>query len=134
MSAQSVLQVTTLAALKAHAPLAAGLAAVFDAPPVRALRPYAQLEEPLLADWGAKDLQGREARLAVSLFDAGEGPARLRALAGEVEAAIEAMPRTLDEGWKIVSLIFVRGRTLRQGEGRWAATSEFRVRMLRLDS
>ncbi|MEP9359321.1 DUF3168 domain-containing protein [Sphingomonas sp. KR3-1] len=126
MSVQEVLQAALVEAL-------AGLAvtAVFDAPPVRAARPYALVEEAWLADWGTKDMAGREGRFAVTLFDAGERPARLRALCGEVEAAIEAMPRAIGEGWAIASLVLLRSRIAREGEGRWTATSEFRVRMLR---
>jgi hypothetical protein len=41
------------------------------------------------------------------------------------------MPRGLGEGWRIASLVFVRGRKVREGEGRWVAVSEYRVRMLR---
>jgi hypothetical protein len=105
--------------------------AVFDAPPVRAARPYAVIEEASLGNWGTKDLAGREGVLAVTLYDGGERPVRLRALAGEVEAAIEAMPRDLGEGWRVVTLILARSRIVREGESRWMAMSEWRVRILR---
>lgn len=125
------LQAAFRAALEAHAPLAEAVTAVFDAPPVRGMRPYALVEDAVLTDWGTKDMAGREARIAVTLFDTGERPARLRALADAVDAAIEAMPREIGAGWRIASLAFVRGRMVREGEGRWAAVREFRVRMLR---
>ena len=131
MSAGELLQAAFRAALEAHAPLAGAVTAIFDAPPARGLRPYALVEEAMLADWSTKDMAGREARIAVTLFDSGERPTRLRRLAGEVDSAIEAMPRAIGTGWRIVSLAFARGRTLRDGEGRWASVSEFRVRMLR---
>jgi hypothetical protein len=126
MSVQTVLQAALAEAL-------AGLEVtqVFDAPPVRAARPYALIEEAWLTDWGAKDMAGREGRFAVRLFDAGERPARLRALCGEAEARIEAMPRAIGDGWAIASLVLLRSRIAREEEGRWTATSEFRVRMLR---
>lgn len=131
MSVQTLLQAAFRDALEGHAPLASAVTAVFDGPPARGMRPYALIEEAWLTDWGTKDMAGREARIAVTLFDTGERPARLRALAGEIEAAIAAMPRAIGEGWRIASLVFVRGRVLREGEGRWAGTSDFRVRMLR---
>lgn len=131
MSVQALLQAAFRAALEGHAPLAEAVTAICDAPPMRGLRPYALVEDAVLTDWGTKDMAGREARIAVTLFDSGERPARLRALAGEVEAAIEAMPRDIGDGWRIVSLAFVRGRTVREGDGRWAAASDWRVRMLR---
>jgi len=125
MSVQALLSAAMVEAL-------AGLeCAVFDAPPVRGARPYAVVEEALLSDWSTKDLAGREGRLAVSLYDGGERPARLRALAGVAEDLLAAMPRDLGGGWRVVTLVFVRGRIVREGEGRWMAMSEWRVRMLR---
>ena len=128
MSVQAVLQAALVAALRGH-----GLAvtAVFDAPPVRAARPYALVEESLFGDWGTKDMAGREARVAIALFDGGESPARLRALAGEAETAILAMPRAIGAGWALVSVMLLRARIGREGDGHWKSVSEFRVRMLR---
>lgn len=129
MSAGARLQAAIVAALRGGEGLEK-LTAVFDAPPVRAAPPHATVEEALLADWSTKDMTGREGRAAVTLRDGGERPVRLRELAGAAEAAVLAMPGDLGGGWRIVSLSFVRGRIVREGNG-WAATSEFRVRMLR---
>ncbi len=125
MSVQAVLQAALAEAL------AEIEAAVFDAPPVRAARPYAVIEEALLGDWSTKDMAGREGRLAVTLYDGGERPVRLRALLGAVEDAVEAMPRDLGGGWRVVTLVLARSRVVREGESRWMAVSEWRVRMLR---
>lgn len=132
MSAQTVLGEALVAALKAHAGVARVVTAVFDAPPVRAARPYAEVAEALLTDWSTKDLAGREGRIAIVLRDAGERPVRLRELAGQVDAAVEDLPRDLGEGWRIASLVPVRSRIVREGEGLWAGTNEYRVRMLRM--
>ncbi|MFN4097472.1 MAG: DUF3168 domain-containing protein [Sphingomonas sp.] len=131
MSAAVVLAAAIRAALSGHAPLAEGLVGVFDAPPVRAATPHAVIGEALLSDWGTKDMAGREARVVVSLFDAGESPARLRRLCGEVEVAMAAMPRVLGAGWELASRVLLRARIERKSEGRWVATSEWRVRMLK---
>lgn len=131
MSAAVVLAEAIRAALAGHAPLAEGLAGVFDAPPVRAGTPYAVIGEALLSDWGTKDMAGREARFAVMLHDAGESPARVRRLAGDVESAMAAMPRSMGGGWDLASRVLLRARIERKGEGRWIATSEWRVRMLK---
>lgn len=130
MSAQELLQAALCAALEAHAPLADEVTSIFDAPPARGLRPYVLVEEAMLTDWGTKDMAGREARVRVMLFDTGERSVRLRRFAGEVDVAIEEMPRALGAGWRIASAVFVRGRVLREGQG-WIAASEYRVRMLR---
>lgn len=129
MSAAARLQAALADALRAADGLAA-LTAVFDAPPVRAALPHATVEETVLADWSTKDMAGREGRAAVTLRDGGERPVRLRELAGAAEEAVLAMPRELGGGWRIASLVFVRGRVVREGQG-WTATSEFRVRMLK---
>lgn len=133
MSAAVVLAEAIRAALNAHAPLAEELAGIFDAPPVRAATPHAVIGEAQLSDWGTKDMAGREARVVVSLFDAGESPARLRRLCGEVEAAMTRLPRAMGGGWELASRALLRARIERTGEGRWIATSEWRVRMLKSD-
>ncbi|NIJ21622.1 hypothetical protein FHS95_003325 [Sphingomonas naasensis] len=130
MSLHEVLATALAQALRTHAPLGVAINGVFDAPPARAVRPYAVVEEAVLTDWSTKDMAGREGRLTIALFDLGERTSRLRALTGEVSAALAAVPRDLGEGWRIVSLDFVRSRVVREGEARTAAIIEFRVRVL----
>ncbi len=103
-------------------------ASVFDAPPVRSVRPYVVVDTPVLTDWGTKDAAGREGRVVVQLFDGGEVPERLRALAAAAEGAVLSAPSGL-VGWRVVSVVFVRSRVLREGDG-WVGSIEFRVRML----
>ncbi|KQM14660.1 hypothetical protein ASE73_10420 [Sphingomonas sp. Leaf24] len=103
-------------------------ASVFDAPPVRAARPFVVVDMPVLSDWGTKDAAGREGRVVVQLFDDGEVPVRLRTLAAAAEGVVLAAPAAL-AGWRIVSLVFVRSRVVRDGAG-WIGSVEFRVRML----
>lgn len=131
MSANRRLQAAMAAALRAHPPLAGGVTAILDAPPVRALHPFVVVDDPVLTDWSTKDQTGREGRIALFVRDTGERPERLRELIGEAEAAIEAMPAEIGEGWRIVGRLLMRSRVLREGAARWAAISEWRVRMLR---
>ena len=126
MSAAAALQAGAVAALQG-----AGVGAVFDHPPAGAGLPHVQVEEPVLVDWGAKQLTGREARLTVRVHDRGERPERLRTLMAAAEAAVVAMPPALDGGWRVASLVFVRGGGRRAGDGRWTGSAEFRVRMWR---
>ncbi|MCD2325529.1 DUF3168 domain-containing protein [Sphingomonas sp. IC-56] len=132
MSAHDVLADALAVALRGHAPLMAEINGVFDMAPLRAVRPYAQVEDAVLSDWGTKDMAGREGRLSVTLFDQGAAPARLRVLIGEVERAVLGLPRELGAGWRVASLSAVRSRVVREGDGRWAAWCEFRVRMLQV--
>lgn len=106
-------------------------AAVFDAPPVRAALPHVVVEQPELVDWSSKDWRGREGRVVVAAYDGGERPVRLRALAAEIEDAVEAVPAALGDGWRVANLRFVRSRVARAAGDRWAATSEFVVRLYR---
>lgn len=122
------------AAIVAQVQAALPQVTIFDAPPVRAARPFAVVDEPVLAEWGTKDIAGREGRIGVAIHDAGERPVRLRDLSAAAEDAVLAMPDALTGGWRIVTLTFVRSRLLREGGGdatRWIAVLEFRVRMLR---
>ncbi|ODP37031.1 DUF3168 domain-containing protein [Sphingomonas turrisvirgatae] len=131
MSAHIELQAALVAAIASDPVLSDTLTRVFDAPPIRAARPYALVEDAVLTDWSTKDMAGREGRVAVTLFDLGERPVRAQQLAGSTEEAVLAMPAQLGGGWRIISLMLIRSRLVREGEGRWAATSEFRIRMLR---
>lgn len=133
MSVQTLLHQALADALRGHEALAGELTGIFDAPPVRAGRPYLLIDEALLADWGTKDAAGREGRFAIRLFDGGERPLRLRLLVAAVEDAVHALPHDLGDGWAIVTLQFLRSRISRDGEV-WSAISEFRVRMLRTDA
>lgn len=130
MSAHTVLTEAVEAVLGAHPGLGIAINGVFDAAPARAVRPFAVVEDPVLVDWSTKDMMGREGRLAVGLFEAGEDRARLRALADHAAAALAGLPRELGEGWRIASLAFLRSRIFREGPGLCAAVVEFRVRML----
>lgn len=125
------------AALAARAAAAmsgiAGLA-VYLGPPVQASAPYAVVEAGPERDWSWKAGEGREVRLAATLWDRGESPERLLALAAEAEAALAAIAAAGD-GWRLVSLVFLRSELLapRKGSanGLWSRRLEFRARMER---
>lgn len=129
MSAGGMLQAAIVAALQGHAPLYE--LTVFDAPPVRGGLPYAVVGEPVLADWSAVEVAGREGRVAVTLHDAGERPLRLRAMLGEVEEQLPALAAAVGEGWHVAQLRLARSRMVRGRDEDWAATAEFTVRMWR---
>jgi hypothetical protein len=105
--------------------------AVFDAPPVRGAMPHVQIEEPVLADWSAKDWAGHEARFALLVRDGGERPVRVRALLALAGDAVLAMPAGLD-GWRVVTMRRVRERVVRSGagdSGAWLGAAEFVARL-----
>lgn len=131
MSAEVVVRAAVIAALRSDEELMGGLNGVFDGTPVRASVPYAVVGECLASDWGAKGLDGRELRLAISLHDAGEGPGRLAVLLGRVEPVVEAVDAG-DAGWRVVGVRLVRSRVFkaREKDG-WQAVVDYRLRVVR---
>jgi hypothetical protein len=116
------------AAVVAHL---AGLGRVFDAPPVRAAMPYVVVDDPVLAAGDAVGVAGRSGSVAVACIDGGVSPERVRALLGEVEAAMATLPALLGEGWRVTAVRLVRSAVARGKGERWTATSVFAVRMFR---
>jgi len=125
MSAATVLHAAVLAHLTRTC-------RVFDAPPARAAMPVAVLGEAVLGASDAAGVSGRTGTIAVDYADTGESPARLRALVGAVEAAMEGAPRGLSEGWQFTGLRLTKSRIQRAKGDRWVASSEFAVRMYRV--
>lgn len=128
--ASRILQEAAVSAVEAHPVLSAEVMGVFDGPPPRAAFPYISITDGVSNDWSTKTEQGREIRLALTLWDDGEQASRLSSLTAHVEDAIAAMPRDLS-GWRIASVVFLRSMVIRDPVGPWAALIEHRVRMLR---
>ena len=124
--AGAMLQAAAIEALEALE-----LGGVYPGPPLQAAFPHAVVECGAEADWGHKSGRGRELRLAVTLRDSGERPDRAQAFAEVAEAAIEA--GLAPDGWRLVTLMLVRRRTLAEGRGGragWAVAIDWRARML----
>lgn len=107
----------------------AGLTGIYEGAPVQAAIPFAIVDAGAELDWSHKTGIGREVRLAVTLRDQAERPTRLRGLAAETEGAIEGLGAEL-EGWRLVTLRFVRSRLVCEAVGRWAAVLDYRARLL----
>ena len=122
MSAGGALQEVLAARLGA----VAELTGVYDGPPARAAYPYVVIDAGNESDWSHKNGTGRELLVAVTIWD--EQPVRLQALADAVEAAVEGTGSPL--GWSLVSLRFLRRRTIRDVAGPWATAIDFRARLL----
>jgi hypothetical protein len=99
---------------------------VFDGPPARAAYPYVALDATTETDWGHKSGQGREVRVAITLWD--DQPVRLHGLADQVEAALQSVGPS--DVWQLVTMQLVRRRVVRDVAGPWAAAIDFRARML----
>lgn len=131
--AGEALQAAALAALRSIKGLGA-----YEGPPVQAAFPYAIADVGPESDWSHKSAAGREVRLAVTIRDKGEKPARLRRLAAEAEEVLAGLSADLGE-WRVASFVFLRSRMVADGSARgassqppgWASVIEYRARMLR---
>jgi len=101
----------------------------YDGSPVQAAFPYAVVDVGAQSDWSHKSGEGRELRLAVTVRDQGERPARLHALTGRAEAALGGIGGALP-GWRVVTMHYLRTRVVKEPRGAWAGVVEFRARML----
>lgn len=122
-------QSALITAFEAHPELSDTLTGVYDGPPPRAAFPYISIGDGLVSDWSTKTAMGREIRLAITVWDDGEEPARLHDLIGHVEDAVAGIPRDL-AGWRIASNIFLRSFIARDPAGPWAGLVEYRLRVL----
>ncbi len=128
--AVQAVQAATIAALQSHPVLSTELTGLYDGPPPRAAFPYVAIADGLVSDWSTKSAEGREIRLALTVWDDGEEASRLHGLMGHIEDAIAAMARDLP-GWRVASNVFLRSLVSRDPAGPWAGLVEFRVRVLK---
>ena len=122
MSAGGALQEVLAARLDALAELTG----IYDGPPARAAYPYVVIDAGNESDWSHKNGTGREVLVALTIWD--DQSVRLQVLADAVEAAVAGAGSPV--GWSLVSLRFVRRRTIRDVAGPWAAAVDFRARLL----
>jgi hypothetical protein len=122
-------QAAVVAALQAHPGLSLALTGVYDGPPPQAAYPYVSVADGLVSDWSTKTATGREVRVALTIWDDGEEATRLHTLMGQVEEALEALPRDLT-GWRVASNVFLRSLVARDPAGPWAGLVEQRVRVI----
>lgn len=131
MSAERAIHAAFVAALAGDAAFAGLVNGVFDGEPVKGSIPYAVVDMSGAVDWSSKTAAGREVRMAVTIHEAGETPARLRTAMEAVQPAIDAVAREPD-GWRVASLVFLRSRVARAARGGWTGLIEYRVRMMEM--
>ena len=131
-SAMIAVQAAIAEALRDSVPVMAGVTGIYDGPPPRATFPYVAISDGSGSDWSTKTTPGREIRVALTVWDDGEEPARLYGLMHAVEEAVAGMARDLD-GWRVASVTFVRAMIVRDPAGPWAGQVEHRVRVMGTD-
>jgi hypothetical protein len=106
--------------------------AVFDAPPVRAITPYAIVEDPVLEQADAAGVSGRVGTLAITFRDDGERPLNLRGAMAMADELVSLLSAELPDGWRIAGLRLQRSKLTRAKDG-WIGRSEWAVRLFRLN-
>jgi len=123
------LRAALLAWLAADPDLAAQLNAIEEEAPARTSLPWLAIAASSSIDWSTKSETGRETRIAVELQCRGDRPDDAAALVAQIEARIAALPRQQD-GFSVISVIFLRARAEQRGESRRAILLEYRFRVM----
>ena len=118
-----------IAHLTADPALAGELNAVLEEAPLRTAPPWLAVVASASADWSTKSETGREVRVALELHMRGDDPGAGRNLAGDICAAVEALPP--DRGdFRIANTRFLRARVEQRPENRRAMLIEYRFRLI----
>ena len=123
------LRAALLAWLAADPVLAAQLNAVTEEAPSRTALPWLAVAASASADWSAKDVTGREVRVALELHCRGDQPGAAADLVAAIEARIAALP-SVQAGLHVVTVTFLRARTEMRSANTRAVLLEYRFRVL----
>lgn len=105
------------------------LNSVTEEAPAKAALPWLAIATSASIDWSAKDLTGREVRVALELHCRGDRPDTAAALVTALEQRIAAMPAQQD-GWRVVTSQFLRARSQQRAAGVRSILTEYRFRLL----
>ena len=123
------LRAALLAWLAADPLLAAQLNAVTEEAPSRTALPWLAVAASASADWSAKDVAGREVRVALELHCRGDQLDAAASLVAAIEARIAALPPA-QAGLQVVTVTFLRARAEMRSANTRAVLLEYRFRVL----
>lgn len=113
----------------ADAALRAQLNAVTEEAPSRTALPWLAISASASADWSAKEVMGREVRVALELHSRGDQPGSAADLVAAIEARIAALPVS-QAVFQVVSITFLRSRAEMRAANTRAVLLEYRFRLL----
>ena len=123
------LRAALLAWLAADPVLAAQLNAVTEEAPSRTALPWLAVAASASADWSAKEVTGREVRVALELHCRGDQPGAAADLVTAIEARIAVLPPA-QTGLQVVTVTFLRARAEMRSANTRAVLLEYRFRVL----
>ena len=123
------LRAALLAWLSADPALATQLNAIVEEAPSRTALPWLAISASASADWSAKEVTGREVRVAFELHCRGDEPASAADLVAAIEARIASLPA--EQGSiRVASNTFLRARSEMRAANTRAVLLEYRFRVL----
>jgi hypothetical protein len=125
---ETLLRAALIAWLRAD-PVLAELNAVAEEAPPSASPPWLGIAASASTDWSAKDIAGREVRIALELHFRGDDPMAGGALSRAIESRIASLPRA-QVGFDVVAAVFLRARVEQRPGNLRAALFEYRFRLL----
>lgn len=123
------LRTVLIAWLAADPALTGQLNAIAEEAPSRVALPWLAVAASASADWSAKDVAGREVRIALELHCRGDQPDSAGALVSAIETRISALPAA-QAGFQVVTTQFLRARAEQRTANTRAVLLEYRFRVL----
>lgn len=123
------LRTALMAWLAADPALSGQLNAIAEEAPSRTALPWLAVAASASADWSAKEVAGREVRIALELHCRGDQPDSAGALVAAIEARITALPQA-QSGFQVVTAQFLRARAEQRAANTRAVLLEYRFRVL----
>jgi len=109
--------------------LAGVLNSVTEEVPVRAALPWLAVAASSSVDWSTKTETGFETRIALELHLRGDAPGSGAAMVALIQSRVAALPRAQD-GFRVVTLQFLRSRAEQRAQNIRAVLLEYRFRSI----
>lgn len=123
------LRAALLAWLAADPALSGQLNAIVEEAPSRTALPWLAVAASASADWSAKDVRGREVRIALELHCRGDQPGSAANLTAAIETRIAVLPSD-QTGFRVITAQFLRARAEQRAANTRAILIEYRFRLL----
>ena len=110
-------------------PALTGINAIEEEAPLSVSPPWLGIAASASIDWGTKDRQGRETRIALELETRTDQTGEDAPLLAAIERRVLDLP-PFQSGFELASIRFLRSRSEARADNRRAALLEYRFRIL----